>query len=178
MKIAPRLISTAAALLLLGSGSAFAGSPLVVQMDQSQLMQLTADPGSIIIGNPSIADVSLNGRQLFIHGHSFGETNLMIFDMGGKKIGDYDVTVSHDSENQLSLYMGNATKGVARYTYSCAPNCEQNMMVGDEPTWMQQVLANNRSKVAYATSTRSDDAGGSGSGGDAPTSAAPPPPAN
>ncbi len=175
MKIAPRLLwATAAVMTALMSSQASAGTSLVVQMDQSQLMQLASDPGSIIICNPSIADVSLNGRQLFIHGHSFGETNLMIFDAAGKKIGDYDVTVSHDTENQLSLFIGNATKGSNRYTYSCAPNCEQNMMVGDDPTTMQQILANNRNKVSFATGTSAVDTGGGngGAGAAAPASAA------
>jgi hypothetical protein len=166
MKIAPRLLwATAAVMTALISNQASAGTSLVVQMDQSQLMQLAADPGSIIIGNPSIADVSLNGRQLFIHGHSFGETNLMIFDTTGKKIGDYDVTVSHDSENQLSLFLGNATKGASRFSYSCAPNCEASMMVGDDPTQMQQILANNRNKVSFATGTSAVDTGGGNAGG-------------
>lgn len=166
MKIAPRLFwATAALMTALTANQAQAGTSLVVQMDQSQLMQLTADPGSVIVGNPSIADVSLNGRQLFIHGHSFGETNLMVFDSAGKKIGDYDVTVSHDTENQLSLFVGNATKGANRYSYSCAPNCEASMMVGDDPTVMQQILANNRNKVSFATGTSAVDTGGGNGGG-------------
>jgi hypothetical protein len=179
MKIALHLACATAVAAAL-SGGALAGTPLVVQMDQSQLMMLTADPGSIIVGNPSIADVSLNGRQLFIHGHSFGETNLMIFDQAGKKIGDYEVTVSFDTANQLSLFKGGGEKAIAsRYTYSCAPNCEQNMMVGDDPGYTQTIITNNRSKLSYATSTRSDDAGGSdgsGGGGGVPAPAASAPP--
>ncbi len=163
MKIVlPLKRAAAAAFLALSAGAAHAGTPLVVQMDQSQLMALTADPGSIIVGNPSIADVSLNGRQLFIHGHSFGETNLMIFDAAGQKIGDYDVTVSHDTENQLSMFIGNS-RGSARYTYSCAPNCEQNMMAGDEPGFMQQAVTSNRTKYSYATGVASSTTGGTGS---------------
>jgi hypothetical protein len=173
MKIASRLSWAAAAVTLAFAATpSQAGTALIVQMDQSQLMQLNADPSSIIVGNPSIADVSVNGRQLFIHGHSFGETNLMIFDTAGKKIGDYDVTVSHDTENQLSLFLGNATKGTNRYTYSCAPNCEQNMMVGDDTGVMQQVLANNRNKLSFAQGTTAVDVGGNSvSSSPAPASA-------
>jgi len=169
MKIASRLICAATLAFMAFTSQAQAGASLVVQMDQSQLMQLSADPGSIIVGNPSIADVSINGRQLFIHGHSFGETNLMVFDTAGKKIGDYDVTVSHDTENQLSMFVGNATIGATRYSYSCAPNCESNMMVGDQTQYFQSILNNNRNKVSYATSTTADGgtsaAAGGGSGG-------------
>ncbi|MBG1233951.1 pilus assembly protein N-terminal domain-containing protein [Aestuariivirga litoralis] len=169
MKFASGLKWASAAVLLIASaGLAHAGMPLVVQMDQSQLLELPADPGTIIVGNPSIADVSLNGRQLFVHGHSFGETNLMIFDGKGQKIADFEVTVSHDTQNQLSLYMGNNTNGPTRYTYSCAPNCEQNMMVGDNNTYLQQTLTGNASKLGFATGTKSaGGGGGDASGGSA-----------
>ena len=150
--------------LLLGSFSpAFAGTPLTVQMDQSQLMMLEADPGTIIVGNPSIADVSINGRQLFFHGHSFGETNIMIFDTNGKKVADYDITVSKDTANELSLYLGNATNGAGRHTYSCAPNCEQNMMVGDDSGAFQRLVNDNRTKNDYATGVKTSDLGGKAS---------------
>jgi Pilus formation protein N terminal region len=145
--------------LVVGASLAAAGTPLTVQMDQSQLMMLNADPGTIIIGNPSIADVSLNGRQLFIHGHAAGETNLMVFDGGGNKIADFDLSVSHDTANSLVVYKGNATNGTFRYTYSCAPNCEFNMMAGDDSAAFEKLVSDNRAKTDYATGVKTSDLG-------------------
>ena len=152
-------VAAASISLVIGTSSASAGTPLTVQLDQTQLMMLNSDPGTIIVGNPSIADVSLNGRQLFIHGHAFGETNLVVFDGSGNKIADLELTVSHDTANSLAFYKGNATNGVARYTYSCAPNCEFNMMVGDDSAAFEKLVGDNRAKTDYATGVKSSDLG-------------------
>ena len=136
---------------------AFAGTPLSVIVDKTQLIQLSADAGTIVIGNPSIVDVSLNGRQAYVNGHSYGETNIMIFDNGGSKIADFDVTVGRGSANQLSMYMGNAADGVSRYTYSCDPDCEINMMVGDNNTYLGKTIAANRSKNDFAQGVKTTD---------------------
>ena len=146
-------------------GTAVAGTPLTVQIDQSQLLTLQADPGTIIVGNPSIADVSINGRQMFIHGHSFGETNLMIFDTLGSKVADFELTVGNSASNQLTLYLGSATNGTARYTYSCAPTCEAAMMVGDPSTYLNKMVGDNRAKTDFASGVKSTDLLAAKSGG-------------
>ena len=148
-------ISTVFSVLLLTP--ALAGTPLTVQTDQSQPILLTSDPASIIIGNPSIADVSLNGRQLILHGHAFGETNLIVMDADGKKIVDFDITVSHDSANQLSLYFATTNNPAQRHSYTCAPNCEASMMTGDPDDWMAKVIASNRAKSDFATGVKTSD---------------------
>ena len=136
-------------------GTAAAGTPLTVQIDQSQLLTLEADPGTIIIGNPSIADVSLNGKQMYIHGHSFGETNLMIFDASGNKMSEFELTVGNSPINQVTVYRGNGTSTAQRQTYSCAPTCEAAMMAGDNN--LSQVIGDNRSKADFANGVKSSD---------------------
>ncbi len=148
----------AAALTGALSSSAQAGTPLTVEMDQSQLITVNSDAGSIVVGNPSIADASLNGHQVFIHGHSFGETNLMIFDTAGNKLVDFDVTVNHNTSNQLTVFLGSGTAGPSRYTYSCAPNCEANMMVGDNVDFTKNVIELSRGKYYFATGQKAADA--------------------
>jgi Flp pilus assembly secretin CpaC len=64
---------------------------LAVAVDESQILQLPAQPGAIIIGNPSIADVSIQGQKLFVHGRSFGETNLIILDLQGNQIASFQL---------------------------------------------------------------------------------------
>ncbi len=160
-----QLACVAAFLTLAQFTPAQAGSPLTVEMDQSQPMLLTGDVGSVIIGNPSIADASLNGRQLILHGHSFGETNLVIFDTNGKKLADFDITVAHNSPNQLSMFVGSTTYPAQRFTYSCAPNCEANMMVGDNTDWLGKVVGANRLKNDYKTGVKTSDLSPKTSGG-------------
>ena len=50
-------------------------SELVVKYDQSQLMRIDRPVSEIIIGNPTIADVSVQSKQLLVvTGKSFGKT--------------------------------------------------------------------------------------------------------
>jgi Flp pilus assembly secretin CpaC len=142
-------------LLLVGTSLAFlgfanfaqAGTPLTVTTDHSQLITLSADPGTVVIGNPLIADISLNGRQLFINGHGAGETNLMVFDQDGNKLADYEIAVAQGSDNSMILFASGSIPD-QRLSYVCAPNCELSMMVGD--TSFANILTGNQTKTAAA----------------------------
>jgi len=131
-----------------------AEAPLSVAVDHSQMTLLTSDPGTVILGNPSIADVSLNGRQLFIHGRSSGETNLMVFDQGGNKIIDYAVSVTQDGANSVILFAGTGA-GTSRLSYVCAPNCDRAMIVGDNSTAFSDLVTNNQMKNGFAQGVKS-----------------------
>ena len=139
------------------AGGLHAATPLTVQIDQSQLLMLDADPGTIIVGNPSIADVSLNGKQLFIHGHSFGATNLMIFDVAGHKMSEYELTVGNSASTQLTVYNGSSANGVARRSYSCAPTCEAAIMIGDPSDLVDRLIGGTRSKADLANGVKTSD---------------------
>lgn len=139
------------------AGGLQAATPLTVQIDQSQLLTLDTDPGTIIVGNPSIADVSLNGRQLFIHGHSFGATNLMIFDAAGKKMSEFELTVGNSASTQLTVYNGSSANGVARRTYSCAPTCEAAIMIGDPNDFVDHLIGTTRGKADLANGVKTSD---------------------
>jgi Pilus formation protein N terminal region len=138
--------------------SAHAATPLTIEMDQSQLITVNAEPGSIVVGNPSIADASINGRQIFIHGHTFGQTNLMVFDSNGNKLLDFELTVAHNTSNQVALFASTPYQGPLRYSYSCAPYCEANMVPGDNFDWTKNIILLSRAKYEFATGQKSADA--------------------
>ncbi len=123
---------------------AFAGEPLAIKTDSSLLMTVSAEPGTVVIGNPSIADVTMNGKQMFIHGRAFGETNLLILDVAGSQIANFDITVIENNSNIVTLY-----RGTLHNTFSCAPNCNPTMMVGDDG--LEKVISQNISKNLFAT---------------------------
>lgn len=137
-------------------GFADAGTPLTVLVDRSQLMMLSADPGTIVVGNPSMADVSVNGRQLFINGHSAGETNLMVFNQSGEVIGDYDVTIMQVGENSLTVFKG-TSNNTQRYSYVCAPICERAFIAGDESAPFNQLVTDNQSKYGFSQGIKPGD---------------------
>ena len=164
MKFAAIKLSILAVLMATGTARADAPAnatptPITVEVDQSQLVMLSTDPATVVVGNPSIADISLNGKQMFLHGHSFGETNIMVFDASGNKIINYYVSVAHHTENQVTLFAANTRHldGIDRSTYTCAPNCEANMMVGDKSDLFGITMGNNQAKYKFATGSLTAD---------------------
>jgi Pilus formation protein N terminal region len=128
--------------------SATAGQPLVVEADTSQLVMLPSIPGSIVIGNPTIADATVEGNKLFIHGRSFGTTNLIIMDMQGSQMGAFDVSVSHTTANAVALF-----RGASRFSFNCAPLCESEFQIGDDGVYSEKIKTQTSSKIELATGT-------------------------
>jgi len=127
---------------------ASAGQALVVETDHSQMIILPAIPGSTVVGNPTIADATIEGTRLFIHGRSFGTTNLLIMDMQGNQMGAFDVSVSHTTANAVALF-----RGPARISYNCAPFCEGEFQIGDDAGFSGMILEQTKKKIELATGT-------------------------
>jgi Flp pilus assembly secretin CpaC len=142
----------AAAIVSVSTISAF-GEAIVLQTDKSQLITLSSEPGTVVVGNPSIADVSINGKQIFLHGHAFGDTNLLILDAQGSQIANFDVTVTHSNSNAVAIF-----KAGIRYSYTCAPNCESTMQQGDNDDYMQNTTKEGQKKAEFATGKTSVEA--------------------
>ena len=116
-----RVTSSALALAFLHTSATLAAQELIIKTDQTQLISISGTPGAVVIGNPSIADATVHGDKIFVHGRAFGSTNLIILDENGNQLSSLDITVQLGGENNLALF-----KAGARYSYVCAPNCEGN----------------------------------------------------
>jgi hypothetical protein len=121
-----------------------------VALDQAQVLRLPSGVATIVIGNPLIADGSLQaGNLLVITGKGYGTTNLMALDHGGRVLMDKNITVTGPRNgNLVTVY-----KGVDRESYSCAPQCGPRMTtLGDAPAYFANGLAqaNARSGAAAA----------------------------
>jgi Pilus formation protein N terminal region len=137
---------SALSLAILSSSAAFAAQELVLKTDQTQLLSVSGSPGAVVIGNPSIADATVHGSQIFIHGRAFGGTNLIVLDRDGNQLAAFEVTVQIGGNNNMALFAaGN------RYSYVCAPLCETAMQVGDEFTWTDSLIKLNQKKGDLAT---------------------------
>jgi Pilus formation protein N terminal region len=151
-RVIPAAIFSVSCLLALG-GQATAGQLLTVEVDQSQVLTLPSTPGAIVIGNPSIADVSIQGQQIFIHGRGFGQTNLTILDMQGQQIANFDVVGKHTQVSNVALF-----KGSDRYSYSCATFCEAEIQVGDKLEHVTGLLSQASGKIELATGNKTAEA--------------------
>ena len=134
-------------------------SDLIVRYDQSQLLRLPRPASEVIIGNPSIADVSLQGGNLLVvTGKTFGITNVIALDIDRNVIQDQRVIVERDTGRVVNVH-----KGSTRFTYSCTPNCETNLTIGDDKTYFDTVKQHSTDKTKFSESS-ADSAGGQSAG--------------
>lgn len=134
-------------------GAAASAEPITVYTDQSRIITLPRPAGTIIVGNPSIADVTIQGQQVLLHARSFGETNVIILDEAGQHIADYEVTVQLGGSNDVAVF-----KGGSRFTYVCAPDCEATLRVGDDPNYfLKAVVPQQQAKIGIAMGQKSGE---------------------
>ncbi|MGO4683150.1 pilus assembly protein N-terminal domain-containing protein [Hyphomicrobium sp. 2TAF46] len=121
---------------------------LIVRYDQSQLLRLPRPASEIIVGNPSIADVTLqDGNLLVVTGKTFGITNIIALDTDHNVIQDQRVMVERDDRRVVNLH-----KGSQRFTFACTPNCEPTLTIGDEKDFFENVKSANSSKTKFSES--------------------------
>lgn len=122
--IAAFLASSAAAPVVAQNAK---GPDIVVMIDQALLVRLERPAAEIIVGNPSIADVSVqSGKVLIATGKSFGETNLIVLDADGNAIVSRRLIVQEPRTGFVTLY-----RGKDRQTLHCAPYCTPSLVIGD-----------------------------------------------
>ncbi len=110
---------TLAAAASVSAAPAFAEG-ISVLVNQAKIVKLARSADTIIIGNPEIADASVqDASTLVLTGKGFGVTNLVVLDADGRPIVDEQVTVSRQSVNSVRIY-----RRAAVQTLSCTPVCE------------------------------------------------------
>jgi Flp pilus assembly secretin CpaC len=141
-------LAFAAAFLSLAS-AAEAASDVTILADQAKIIQVSGRPGTVVVGNPSIADVSVQGEHVVLMGRNFGVTNVIILDRDGRQLAALDVTVQFPDKNAVHVF-----KAGGRMSLACAPVCEQTLQVGDEITKVFDPLSKEiTTKVGIAAGT-------------------------
>ena len=135
---------TAAALV--AAQTAFADN-ITVNVDQAQIMKLPDRVSTVVIGNPLIADAALqSGGVLVITGKGYGTTNMLALDRAGKVVMSETVEVlGARGSNLVVVY-----KGTERETYSCAPDCEHRITLGDSPGYFTATLGQSGARTGQA----------------------------
>lgn len=120
---------------------------LTIRLDQAHIMQLPDRVATIVIGNPLIADATLQGGGvLVVTGKGFGATNLVALDRAGRVLLSHTVQVLGPSTDDMVVVY----KGVERETYSCATNCERRITLGDAPAYFNANLAESGARNGQA----------------------------
>jgi Flp pilus assembly secretin CpaC len=113
------LIATAT---LLVAAPASASETIRVLMNQAKIVKLARPADTIVIGNPNIADASVqDASTIVLTGKGFGVTNLVILDADGLPIVDEQVVVSRNVADSVRIY-----RRADVQTLSCTPLCESS----------------------------------------------------
>lgn len=145
----PRLALCVGLVASLASG-AHAGTNVALPIDYAKVVSVAGTPSSIIVGNPTFADVSVQDGKLVLFGKAAGSTNIIVLDTDGNQLANFDVTVTSGGDNNLTIYkMGERASAV------CAPNCEYTPKVGDNSEFFKSIndAISNRSGQATQAAT-------------------------
>ncbi|MBX9803840.1 MAG: pilus assembly protein N-terminal domain-containing protein [Caulobacteraceae bacterium] len=124
-------LASAAVLLTPVSGTAQTGS-LNIEIDQAQRVQLRGPAGSVIVGNPAIADVTVvDSNTLYITGKGYGVTEIVAVDTIGRTVFQSQVVVTDGTgAGRVRVWRGGQATEMA-----CAASCSPTLRSsGGAPT--------------------------------------------
>jgi Flp pilus assembly secretin CpaC len=123
---------------------ASADDTIVVTADQARIVKIPAGAQTLVIGNPFIADVTLQNGVMIVTGKGFGETNFIAIDAAGNPVAESTIRVIGAS-NALVVQ-----RGLEQQSYTCAPRCQPTVKLGDDPKYMSEVAGEFQSHSAQA----------------------------
>jgi Flp pilus assembly secretin CpaC len=125
-----------------------------VVIDQAHLVDLPAGTSTLIIGNPTIADVTMVGSKgslMVLTPKAFGETNFIALDVNGKPLTESIIRVVAGTDAMI------VQRGMDRQSYACAPKCQATEKLGDDAKYfaatVDQAKAYNSSASTMAPPT-------------------------
>jgi Flp pilus assembly secretin CpaC len=149
-------LAAAATLAIALSGAASAAPPraksesVVVLVDHAKVVRLPEKAQTVVIGNPAIADVSVQRNGVMVvTGKSFGVTNLIALDANGTLLAESLVRVGAAPDEVLTVQ-----RGMDRESYACNPDCQPSVQMGDAPNHFAGIAGQTAARNALATATR------------------------
>jgi hypothetical protein len=109
---------------------------IAVNVDQAKLVKLPPRVSTIVVGNPLIADVTLQpGGLVVVTGKGYGATNFIAMDRAGEVLVDRIIQVEGPTDQLVTVY-----RGVERESYSCMPICQRRATLGDSDGFFKATL--------------------------------------
>jgi Flp pilus assembly secretin CpaC len=107
-----------------------------VNVDQAKLIKLPQNISTLVVGNPLIADVTLQpGGMVVVTGKGYGATNVIAMDRKGAIVTDRLIQVEGPMDKVVTVY-----RGVERESYSCKPICERRVTLGDSEKYFKSAM--------------------------------------
>jgi hypothetical protein len=129
-------VSTIVAGLMSAVAIAGTDDAISVTLDQAKLIKLPQDVATVVVGNPLIADVTLQaGGMVVVTGKGYGATNVIAMDRKGTVVTDRVIQVEGPSDKVVTVY-----RGLNRESYSCLPLCERRVTLGDAESYFKAAI--------------------------------------
>ena len=132
----------------------FAGTgdeSVAVFVDQAKVVKLPEKVATIVVGNPLIADVNVQpGGMVVVTGKGYGSTNMIAMDRAGEVLASRSIQVEGPADKMVTVY-----RGLERESYSCTPDCQRRVTLGDGRSYFETALGqtnvlNNQATTAGA----------------------------
>ena len=110
-----------AILFATGAATAFAETgSTVVHINQSRRILLRGAAASVIVSDPSVADVTMiDAHSVILQGKGYGQTDVLVVDHAGRTLLDDRVLVTAPDSGMVTLH-----RGPAAVDYTCAARCQ------------------------------------------------------
>jgi len=110
------------------AGAAATPDVLKITLDQAKIAKVPTGTMTLVVGNPSIADVTMlkGGVGMVVTGKGYGQTNLVAIDAQGNILDEKQIQVI-PTRSVLVVQRGDA-----RSSYTCNPLCMPTVQLGDE----------------------------------------------
>jgi Flp pilus assembly secretin CpaC len=147
-RLAGQALASAALLTALMASPAHAIDTISIAVDQATITKMPDSVSTLVIGNPIIADVTVRpGGLLVVTGKAYGMTNLIALDGSGAVLSERYIEVTGPRDEVVVVY-----RGINRESYSCMPDCQPRIVVGDAPQFFSQTMgqSSDRTKEAIA----------------------------
>ena len=145
----PSILAYASIALLLAvamMAPAGAADTLTVSIDQATITKMPDNVTTLVIGNPLIADVTVQpGGLLIVTGKGYGTTNLIALDRSGAVLTERNIQVLGPQDQIVYVY-----RGLNRESFSCTPDCEPRITLGDSAAYFDQTIGQTSNRNARA----------------------------
>lgn len=127
-----RAFTMGVAMALAGAAPAIAADPAVeVGAGQAVLVTLSHAARQVVVGDPTVADVSVNSpRQVIVFGKRAGSTTLLVLDGGHRTVLEAPVVVQEGGPGAVTVTYGTG-KDIKQYggisaVFACAATCTRS----------------------------------------------------
>lgn len=123
---------------------------VTVLVDHAKIVRLPESTQTVVVGNPIIADVTVQKNGiLVVTGKSYGTTNLIALDPAGVMLAESMISVQAPTDAVVTVQ-----RGLQRESYSCTPTCQPSLRLGDSKEYFGDVGSQATQRNSLATQSR------------------------